>query len=52
MNSFLPSPGVLGEVVWPPMEDGLRLDTWVAPGTEVGGPASGAGWVAFASRMS
>jgi len=33
-KDFQPSAGLLTNVVWPE-EDGLRIDTWVQPGTEV-----------------
>lgn len=35
VNDFLPSPGTLGEVVWPQSKDGLRIDTWIYSGIEV-----------------
>ena len=34
-RGFAPSPGVFQQVAWP-KEDGVRVDTWIQPGQEVG----------------
>jgi hypothetical protein len=35
LKDFQPCPGMLGEVTFPEEMDGVRVDTWVATGTEV-----------------
>ncbi len=35
LADFMPSPGLLTHIEFPPATEGLRIDTWVSPGSEV-----------------